>query len=329
MTITYITAGMLALAGAPAPGSPAPVQAAAAVWTASFAQGRGQPAEARGNQGRGNARAEAGEQGREQADPQREGRAQADDPRQAGQGKARGRPASQGEARGRAARAARGRVSPERLRQGVESLPTDVRRFATSRERHERMVAGALARAAVRGLAPAALVVSPAGDGLRVRNGQDELLLDLDRDRARDLGAWEVRRLGDQRPGDGSPAFCRSGEGHPVWGREWCIEKRFGLGGDGVLWSRGTVDDVVFDRRPDRDRLDRGSLIDVVGDVVFNRLALHALSLGYDQPLSGAWVADPQGPQLVRIYSGDRPVAELVDTDRDDRVEVLYVAQLR
>lgn len=38
----------------------------------------------------------------------------------------------------------------------------------------------------------------------------------------------------DSRSGvreDRGPAFCRSGEGHPVHGRRWCVEKGFGLGG--------------------------------------------------------------------------------------------------
>ena len=33
------------------------------------------------------------------------------------------------------------------------------------------------------------------------------------------------------RAGRRGPAFCRSGAGHPVWGRRWCLEKGFGLGG--------------------------------------------------------------------------------------------------
>src|SRR3569832_970707 len=28
----------------------------------------------------------------------------------------------------------------------------------------------------------------------------------------------------------GAPAVCRSGAGHPVYGRSWCVEKGFGLG---------------------------------------------------------------------------------------------------
>ena len=38
--------------------------------------------------------------------------------------------------------------------------------------------------------------------------------------------------LGFSVPGEASasPSFCRSGAGHPVHGRAWCIDKGFGLG---------------------------------------------------------------------------------------------------
>lgn len=192
------------------------------------------------------------------------------------------------------------------------------------------MVLGAVTFGTLYGLAPDRLDIRAEGSGLRVLNRRNELLLDLDERRARELGAWELRRMGDQQPRGNAPAFCRSGAGHPVWGREWCLDKGFGLGSDGnVLWSRGRVDDVVYRRVPDRDRLERGTLIDVLGDVVFGRLALHALSLGYDRPLHGTWVADTEAgaPRILRIHAGDAAVAELVDLDRDDRVEVLYVVQ--
>jgi hypothetical protein len=82
---------------------------------------------------------------------------------------------------------------------------------------------------------------------------------------------------------------------------------------------------VIFRRRDDRDRLDRGGLLDVLGDVVLGRLALHALSLGFGEPLVGSWTTDPQGPRILRVRSGDSDVAEFYDADRDDRPEVLYV----
>lgn len=222
-----------------------------------------------------------------------------------------------------------GRLGHAQLQQGLRALPPETRRLASSSRRGERLVAGALAHAIVRGLAPSSLVVRSSDDRLAVLNRKNEVLLDLDPRNARELGSWEVRRLGDQPPHAGSPAFCASGAGHPVWGREWCIDKGFGLGGGSVLWSRGTVDDVIFRRRGDRDRVDRGSLEEVLGEIVFDRLALHALALGYDEPITGLWVAEPTGPRLLRVYSGEVPVAELMDADRDDRVEIIYVVQHR
>lgn len=192
------------------------------------------------------------------------------------------------------------------------------------------MAVGAVARGKARGLDTDRLNLRTENGIVRILNSAGVALLELDERRARDLGEWRVRRLGDRRPTGNSPSFCRSGEGHPVWGREWCIEKGFGLGSaNGSIWSRGRVDDVIFGRTDGRDRLDRGGLIDVLGDVVFGRLALHAVSLGFAEPLTGVWVAEPDGPRILRVRSGDRDVAELFDRNRDDRVEVLYVVQPR
>lgn len=67
------------------------------------------------------------------------------------------------------------------------------------------------------------------------------------------------RRMRD----DGIPAFCRTGEGHPVFGRRWCFEKGFGLGSvRGVLFGNDRVfldlegeDDVISVRRPIWERI--------------------------------------------------------------------------
>lgn len=240
---------------------------------------------------------------------------------------ARGNGASNAAARGADARGGRGRLSGQDLRTRIDALPPRLRQMAASSRPGERMVAGAVARGHGRGPAPDAFDVRSDGGRLRVLNRSGALLLDLDDDRARRLGGWQLRRLGDRRPAGNAPAFCRSGAGHPVFGREWCLDRGFGLGSrGGTLWSRGGIDDVVWRRRTD-DRLDRGGLVDVLGDVVLGRLALQAVALGYDQPLAGVWVARPEGPRLLRVSSGDYEVAELVDTDRDDRVDVLYVVQ--
>lgn len=232
------------------------------------------------------------------------------------------------ETRGSAARGGRrrDRLTGQALRARIADLPPDVRRMATSGRPSERAVAGALVRGRARSDADA-FDVRDEGGRVRVLSRTGALLVELDDDRARDLGAWRLRRLGDRQPTANAPAFCRSGAGHPVQGREWCLDRGFGLGSrSGTLWSRGGIDDVTWRRRTD-DRLDRGGLIGVLGDVVMGRLGLQAVSLGYDQPLVGTWVARPDGPRILRVHSGDYEVAEFVDRDRDDRVDVLYVVQ--
>ena len=221
----------------------------------------------------------------------------------------------------------RARLGDDDVRRHLSELPAHVRAVGQSSHASERMTAGALARSRARGVDANAFDVRTQTGAVRILNRRGDLLLDLDDNRARNLGGWEMRRLGDRRPNGNAPAFCRSGEGHPVWGREWCLDKGFGLGSrSGTIWSRGGIDDVIWRRRTD-DRMDRGGLIGVLGDIVFGRLALQAITLGYDQPLTGYWVAQPEGPRLLRVRSGDYEVAEFVDDDRDDRVDVLYVVQ--
>jgi hypothetical protein len=221
----------------------------------------------------------------------------------------------------------RDRLSDEQLQARIAELPQGLRRMATSSRASERMAVGAIARAHARRQNADAFDVRSDGGRLRVLNRSGQLLFDLDDDRARDLGSWRLRRLGDRQPTANAPAFCRSGEGHPVHGRQWCLDKGFGLGSRaGTVWSRGGIEDVIWRRRTD-DRLDRGGLAGVLGDVVLGRLALQAITLGYDQPLVGFWVAQPEGPRILRVHSGDYEVAEFVDTNRDDRADVLYVVQ--
>lgn len=222
----------------------------------------------------------------------------------------------------------RGRMSDGDLRARIDALPPEQRRMANSRRAGERMAVGAIARGHARGLAPDAFDVRSESGRVRLLNRRGDLLLDLDDRRAGELGGWRMRRLGDWTPRAGAPAFCRSGEGHPVWGRAWCIDKGFGLGSRaGTIWSRGSIGDVIFRRPDDRTRLDRGGLIGVLGDIVFGRLALQAITLGYDQPLVGVWLAEPEGPRILRVNSGPYEVAEFYDADRDGRAEVLYVVQ--
>lgn len=83
---------------------------------------------------------------------------------------------------------------------------------------------------------------------------------------------WEIGRRSDDdvRTGrrgvtgkaarGGGPPFCRNGSGHPVHGRQWCLEKGWGLGNDRGLWDLGRED-----RRIPRRRNDRSILDDVLG----------------------------------------------------------------
>ena len=193
-----------------------------------------------------------------------------------------------------------------------------------------RLLSATTARGRTHGLAANAVGWRTDNGRVRLLNRRGVVLMDLPADRYDDIGYWRLRRMGDWRPRGNAPSFCRSGDGHPVWGRQWCLDKGFGLGSRaGTLWSRATIDDVVF-RRYDYGygtRLDRGGLLGVLGDVVLSRLALQALGLGYDQPLMGTWVAEPRSPRLLRVYSGPYPVAEFVDTNYDNRPEVLWVVQ--
>ena len=281
------------------------------------AKGNSSGGEARGNSGSsrsGNANARAAERGSNASttgSERRNANATADRP-------------SNANASGRGRSDLRGND----LQSRIAALPLGQRLMATSSRASERMAVGAIARGHARGLAADAFDVRSDNDRVRILNRRGDLLFDMDDRRAGELGGWRLRRLGDQSPRGNAPAFCRSGEGHPVWGRQWCLDKGFGLGSrSGTIWSRGGIGDIIF-REPDyRTRLDRGGLLGVLGDIVLGRLALHSVSMGYDQPLTGYWVAQPEGPRLLRVRSGDYEVAEFYDADRNDRVDVLYVVQ--
>lgn len=62
----------------------------------------------------------------------------------------------------------------------------------------------------------------------------------------------------EARANGNGPAFCRSGEGHPVHGREWCRDRGYRV---------GTERDVRYERRDRDDRSERGvRLPDRIGE---------------------------------------------------------------
>jgi hypothetical protein len=60
---------------------------------------------------------------------------------------------------------------------------------------------------------------------------------------------WETQQRG-KAVRDQGPPFCRNGQGHPVHGRQWCVDKGYGLYGSTRIDSRGTV----YDSRRGNDR---------------------------------------------------------------------------
>jgi hypothetical protein len=207
-----------------------------------------------------------------------------------------------------------------------DDLTPSSRRFVASDRPEERLVGKAVANAHARGLRDDEVLIVPSGTRMIVRNRAGDVLVDMDNARARSLGSWTAVTVSD-RVKDDAPAFCRSGAGHPVWGRQWCLDKGFGLGVENdVRWSR-TLDpgDIVF-RETTSGSLTRDVLQRVLGDVVLNRLAMHALTLGFADPLTGTWMGETTGPRVLLVTSGGRPVAEIVDANRDNRAENLLVA---
>jgi len=203
-----------------------------------------------------------------------------------------------------------------------------VSRSFKGRSARERAAIAAISHAGSHGVRTDAFVVTSIGDRVRVKNRSGRMLLDMDEHRARNMGYWDVRPLSYDVVGS-APSFCRSGAGHPVWGRQWCIDKGFGLARYRDLrWGRAaTIGDVYFaPRYYTTGNLVGDVLLNVIGAVAYDRLALHAISLGYTDPINGVWVGEPYGPRVLQLYSAGYPVAEIVDADRNDRADVLVVA---
>lgn len=193
---------------------------------------------------------------------------------------------------------------------------------------HAALASAAIASASMRGHGND-FRVEDSGDRVVVVNRSGTPLLYLTDDEARDLGRWRVGVL-DDNVQSGAPSFCRSGAGHPVWGRQWCLDKGFGLGDyDNYRWGRTTdLGGFAYPQSVYQPSLTSAILQKVLGPNAYNRLALHAVELGYLEPLSGRWVSQQTGPNVLYVNSGQYPVAELYDTNRDFRWDDLLVALL-
>ncbi|MGH7447220.1 MAG: hypothetical protein ACRELT_06650 [Longimicrobiales bacterium] len=144
---------------------------------------------------------------------------------------------------------------------------------------------------------------------------------DYDRSRDRRDDRYDTRRVFDRRDdrygSNRGPAFCRSGEGHPVMGRQWCRDKGFGLGREG---SRDIWGDIIFrERRYDDRRLDRSTLGDILGSVVLGRFDSYGRGYYGSGSLNGRWLDNRSS--VLQLFMGGIPIARLIDTNRDGRVD--------
>lgn len=108
--------------------------------------------------------------------------------------------------------------------------------------------------------------------GRRDRDDDDRIVLRDGRGRVIVIGDEDIDERFNRGRGNGPP-FCRSGAGHPVHGRRWCLEKGWGLGSHNdifieddriIFWDNGDPV-IVRDRRlRERSVWDR-----VLGTILF------------------------------------------------------------
>ena len=121
----------------------------------------------------------------------------------------------------------------------------------------------------------------------------------------------------DDRYDRRGPAFCRNGEGHPVHGRQWCRDKGFSMGHDR---SRDRWGDIIYrDRRYDNRTMGRSTLENILGSVILGRFDSYGRSSVRDGSLNGRWL-DTRAT-VLQLYMGSTPIARLIDTNRDGRVD--------
>lgn len=133
------------------------------------------------------------------------------------------------------------------------------------------------------------------------------------------------------RGAGGTPAFCRTGEGHPVFGWQWCVDRGFARGGDRYrpVWQRKPWADIIprWPGRQREGRVDAGTLGAILGDMAFGRLRAHADQLDARGPLEARWIRPEPDALVLQIRAGDLPIAEVSDTTGDGRANEVMVNQ--
>lgn len=149
----------------------------------------------------------------------------------------------------------------------------------------------------------------------------------------------------------GGPPFCRNGSGHPVHGMEWCREK--GFAPSRYEERRQYRRDRRYDRRRSRERRRRpqfrrlpglerlplgslerfpqrsgetarlagAALARVLSARLYRRLSRLAQRRGARQPVEGRLLRSDSGRRALQLRAGRRPLAELIDSDGNGRVD--------
>lgn len=129
-----------------------------------------------------------------------------------------------------------------------------------------------------------------------------------------------------RRPGPrgAGPPFCRSGVGHPVHGRLWCLERGFGLGP--VPWLRVDLGGVIFGGGPRDGRLGPDDLVETLGREAVGGILGRADAADRPGEVTGRWKQiEGADARVLQLRAGTTPLAELNDLDGDGEVDAALI----
>lgn len=183
----------------------------------------------------------------------------------------------------------------------------------------------------VRGGGGPIIVPSRPAEGVAYGTRYPDRRFDYDRRFDRDW-MFDIRGRSARSRG---PSFCRSGFGHPNFGRTWCVNKGYGLGSHDLFWISVGWGNFAFQfGRVSHVRqwygwhdFDHYQLNILLGPSLFGRIAQHGYACGWHSPLAGVWFGDPWQGYHLRVYSGPYAVAELYDWDGDGWVDDVRLIQ--
>lgn len=138
------------------------------------------------------------------------------------------------------------------------------------------------------------------------------------------------------------PPFCRDGQGHPQFGRAWCVDHNYPLGNEWTAntqaranqranqraWEQRTDwNDVTITppRQRSISRVGSSQLATILGTNGMRRLQAQAQAAGMTRPLMGSWARDTNGHAVLMVTSGGTRFAEIADTNNDGKVDRVFL----